>query len=222
VRRLFASYKHFAPKGAKAVIISQTTDNFERVAQVVAGGGVIAFRTDTFYGLGADPFDASAVQNIRDLKGREGDKPILIVISDTKEIDRLIPLRVKAFDDLAKRFWPGALTIIGQAAAELPNQLTAGTKTVGVRLPDDDRVRALIAACGGALTATSANVSGQPAARTAAEVESYFGQQIDLIVDGGATISSAPSTVVDATTSELKLVREGVIPWSEVRSAVSS
>jgi len=222
VRRLFASYKHFAPKGAKAVIISQTTDNFERVAQVIAGGGVIAFRTDTFYGLGADPFDASAVQNIRDLKGRGDDKPILIVISDTKEIDRLIPLRRKGFDDLAKRFWPGALTIIGQAAAELPNQLTAGTKTVGVRLPDDDRVRALIAACGGALTATSANVSGQPAARTAAEVESYFGQQIDLLVDDGATISSAPSTVVDATTSELKLVREGVIPWSEVRSAVSS
>src|SRR5689334_7875427 len=132
----------------------------------ITRGGVIAFRTDTFYGLGADPFKASAVQKIRELKGREDDKPILIVISDPKEVDRLIPFRAKAFDDLAKRFWPGALTIIGQAAAELPNQLTVGTETVGVRLPDDDRVRALIAACGGALTATSANVSGQPAART--------------------------------------------------------
>ena len=114
------------------------------------------------------------------------------------------------------------MTIIGHAATELPSQLTAGTKTIGVRLPDDDRVRALIEACGGALTATSANVSGQPPARTAAEVESYFGQQIDLSVDGGATTSESPSTVVDATTSELKLVREGVIPWSEVRSAISS
>ena len=193
-----------------------------QAAEVIARGGVIAFRTDTFYGLGADPFNASAVQKIRELKGREDDKPILIVISDTKEVDRLIPFRAKAFDDLAKRFWPGALTIIGQAAAELPNQLTVGTETVGVRLPDDDRVRALIAACGGALTATSANVSGQPPARTAAEVESYFGQRIDLIVDGGATTSESPSTVVDATTSELKLVREGVIPWSEVRSAIAS
>jgi len=204
------------------VIISQTTDNLRQITATIAGCGVIAFRTDTFYGLGADPFNASAVQKIRELKGREDDKPILIVISDTKEVDRLIPFRAKAFDDLAKRFWPGALTIIGQAAAELPNQLTGGTKTVGVRLPDDDRVRALIAACGGALTATSANVSGQPPARTAAEVASYFGQRIDLIVDGGATTSESPSTVVDATTSELKLVREGVIPWSEVRSALSS
>jgi len=204
------------------VIISQTTDNLRQITATIAGCGVIAFRTDTFYGLGADPFKASAVQKIRELKGREDDKPILIVISETKEIDRLVPFRAKAFDDLAKRFWPGALTIIGQAAAELPNQLTVGTKTVGVRLPDDDRVRALIAACGGALTATSANVSGQPAARTAAEVESYFGQQVDLIVDGGTTTSESPSTVVDATTSELKLVREGVIPWSEVRSALSS
>jgi L-threonylcarbamoyladenylate synthase len=144
------------------VIISQTADNLPQITATIAGCGVIAFRTDTFYGLGADPFNASAVQKIRELKGREDDKPILIVISDTKEVDRLIPFRAKAFDDLAKRFWPGALTIIGQAAAELPNQLTVGTKTVGVRLPDDDRVRALIAACGGALTATSANVSGQP------------------------------------------------------------
>lgn len=204
------------------MIISQTTDNLRQITATIAGCGVIAFRTDTFYGLGADPFNASAVQKIRELKGREDDKPILIVISDTKEVDRLIPFRAKAFDDLAKRFWPGALTIIGQAAAELPNQLTVGTKTVGVRLPDDDRVRALIAACGGALTATSANVSGQPPARTAAEVASYFGQRIDLIVDGGATTSESPSTVVDATTSELKLVREGLIPWSEVRSALSS
>lgn len=206
----------------KAVIISPTTDNLSQITATIARSGVIAFRTDTFYGLGADPFNASAVQKLRELKGREDDKPILIVISNTREIDRLIPLRTKAFDDLAKSFWPGALTIIGHAAPELPNQLTAGTKTVGVRLPDDDRVRALIAGCGGALTATSANVSGQPAARTAAEVESYFGQQIDLIVDGGATTSESPSTVVDATTSELKLVREGVIPWSEVRSALSS
>jgi L-threonylcarbamoyladenylate synthase len=183
---------------------------------------VIAFRTDTFYGLGADPFNASAVQKIRDLKGREEDKPILVVISDTKEINRLIPNRSRAFDELAERFWPGALTIIGRAAVNLPEEITAGAKSVGVRLPDDDRVRALIEACGGALTATSANVSGQPAARTAAEVEGYFGHHLDLIVDGGVTTSEAPSTVVDATTSELKLVREGVIPWSEVRSAISS
>jgi L-threonylcarbamoyladenylate synthase len=204
------------------VIIPQTTENLEHIAATIARGGVIAFRTDTFYGLGADPFSTSGVQKIRDLKGREDDKPILVVISHPREIDRLIPNRSRAFDDLTQRLWPGALTIIGRAADRLPEEVTAGTKTLGVRLPNDDRVRALIAACGGALTATSANVSGQPAARSAIEVESYFGQRIDLIVDGGATTSESPSTVVDAASDEVKLVREGVIPWREVRSALPS
>ena len=198
------------------MIVPQSSNNLEQIAATIAGGGVIAFGTDTFYGLGADPFNASAVQKIRKLKGRDDDKPILVVISDAQQIDRLISHRSKAFDALAKQFWPGALTIIGRAAEDLPEELTAGTKTVGVRLPDDDKVRGLIAACGGALTATSANVSGQPPARSAAEVEKYFGQQIDLIVDGGPTASESPSTVVDATSEELKLVREGVIQWRDL------
>jgi len=202
------------------VIIQQTTDNLDQIAATIKRGGVIAFRTDTFYGLGADPFNHSAVQKIRELKGREDDKPILVVVSDAKYIDRLIPDRSRAFDHLAEAFWPGALTIIGQAAAGLPEELSAGTKTIGVRLPDDDRVRASIEACGGALTATSANLSGQPPARTAAAVKDYFDERIDLIVDGGATTSDAPSTVVDATADEIKLVREGVIPWRDILSAL--
>lgn len=204
------------------MIIPQTTDNFEQIAATIKRGGVIAFRTDTFYGLGADPFNVSAVQKIRELKGREDNKPILVVISDTDQIDRLIPNRSKPFCVLMERFWPGALTIIGLASDQLPEQLTAGTKTVGVRLPNDDRVRALIAACGGALTGTSANLSGQPPARTAADAGEYFRNEIDVIVDGGAATSESPSTVVAATTGEIKLVREGVIPWTEVRSALYS
>jgi L-threonylcarbamoyladenylate synthase len=202
------------------MIIPQTTDNLEQIASTIDHGGVIAFRTDTFYGLGADPFNQAAVQKIRELKGREDDKPILVVISDTKYLARLIPHHSDAFDDLAGQLWPGALTIIGRAADSLPEELTAGTETVGVRLPDDDRVRALIGVCGGSLTATSANVSAQPPARTAAEVEQYFGKRIDLIVDGGATTSESPSTVVDATTDEVALVREGVISWTEILSAL--
>ena len=153
------------------MILEDSQASHQQAARIIARGGVIAFRTDTFYGLGANPFNLSAVQKIRQVKGREDDKPILVVISDSEEIDRLIPHRSKAFDDLTGRFWPGALTIIGQASNDMPGQLTAGTKTVGVRLPADDKVRALIAACGGTLTATSANVSGKPPARTAAEVE---------------------------------------------------
>ena len=200
------------------MIVPQTIENFDVIAEAIARGDVIAFRTDTFYGLGADPFNQSAVQKIRDLKGREDDKPILVVLSDIKHIDRLIRDHSRAFDNLAERLWPGPLTIIGRAADDLPNELTAATKTVGVRLPDDDKVRALIEACGGALTATSANPSGQPPARTAAAVANYFDERIDLVVDGGATTSDAPSTVVDATADEIKLVREGVIPWRDILS----
>ena len=201
------------------MIVQQTTDNLEQTTSAIKRGGIIAFRTDTFYGLGADPFNTSAIQKIREVKGREDDKPILVVISDPQQIDRLIQFRSKAFDELVRRFWPGALTIIGRAADDLPDELTAGTRTVGVRLPDDDKVRALIASCGGALTATSANVSGKPPARSAQDVENYFGQRIDLIVDGGPTTSESPSTVVDATAVKLKLVREGVIAWREIVAA---
>ncbi len=202
------------------MIIPQTTDNLEQITATIRRGGVIAFRTDTFYGLGADPFNLSAVQKIRELKAREDDKPILVVISEPKQLDRLISHRSKAFNNLTAQFWPGALTIIGRAGDELPEELTAGTKTVGVRLPDDDKVRALIAACGGALTATSANVSGQPPAHNAAEVEKYFGQRIELIVDGDPSKSESPSTVIDATTDEIKLVREGVISWRDILFAL--
>lgn len=204
------------------MILQQTTDNLEQIGATIARGGVIAFRTDTFYGLGADPFNLSAVQKIRELKGREDDKPILVVISHPEEINRLIPHRSKAFEDLTRRFWPGALTIIGRAADDLSEELTAGTQTVGVRLPNDDRVRALIDACGGVLTATSANVSGHPPSRTAVEVEKYFGRQIDVIVDGGVTTVESPSSVVDATTDEIKLVREGVVAWIDILSALDS
>jgi L-threonylcarbamoyladenylate synthase len=202
------------------VIVPQRAETFERVAAAVAGGGVVAFRTDTFYGLGADPFSSSAVQKIKSLKGREEHKPILVLISDLKPLDRLIEKRSPAFDDLAKRFWPGPLTIIGQATSDVPEELTAGTRTVGVRLPNDDQVRALVRACGGALTATSANPSGEGPARTVEEVSRYFEERIDLIVDGGAAKTDQPSTVVDARGTELKLIREGVIAWAEVQAAL--
>jgi L-threonylcarbamoyladenylate synthase len=205
----------------RSLIIAQSTETLARTAEIIARGGVIAFRTDTFYGLGADPFNASAVERVKDLKGREEHKPILVLISNVDQLDRLTENRPSAFDELAKAFWPGALTIIGKATAELPGELTAGTKSVGVRLPDDESVRSLVRACGGALTATSANPSGEPAARSAAEALKYFGERVDLIVDGGATKTDQPSTVVDTTSdNEVKLVREGGIPWDEIQLAL--
>jgi L-threonylcarbamoyladenylate synthase len=203
------------------LIIAQSRETFARIEDTIARGGVIAFRTDTFYGLGADPFNASAVQNVKDLKGREENKPILVLISDIEQLARLIENRSPAFDELAKRFWPGALTIIGEATGQLPSELTAGTKTVGVRLPADERVRSLVRACGGALTATSANLSGQPPALTAEEVAKHFGDSVDLIVNAGDAQADQPSTVVDASGAEVKLVREGAIPWAQIQTTLT-
>ncbi|HSV33079.1 MAG TPA: L-threonylcarbamoyladenylate synthase [Pyrinomonadaceae bacterium] len=196
--------------------VSQTIQSLAQIAEVVFGGGVIAFRTDTFYGLGADPFNREAVKRIKKLKEREGTKPILVIISDQDQIERFIVERSESFESLAQRFWPGPLTLIGKAAAGLPGEITAGTGTVGLRLPDDQDVRALLRACGGALTATSANPSNENPAKSAQHVENYFGSTIDLIVDGGDARVDRPSTVVDVTGVEPKLVREGVILWSEI------
>jgi len=203
------------------VLISQRTESFPQLSSVIARGGVIAFRTDTFYGLGADPLNVAAVRRIKRLKGREERKAILIVISDRKHVGRFIYHPSATFNLLAETFWPGPLTLIGQASAEVPFEVTAGTETVGVRLPGDDKVRALIEACGGALTATSANPAHEAPAKTAAEVHAYFGDQIDLIVDDGAARSDQPSTVVDACASEPRLIREGVIAWAEIQKALN-
>ena len=196
--------------------LSVTPELLEAAARTITGAGVVAFRTDTFYGLGADPFNQDAVRRVKQLKGREDNKPILIVISDYDQLDRFISSVRPAFHLLAKKFWPGALTLIGAARSELPHGITAGTKTVGVRLPNDDRVRLLVRACGGALTATSANPSHAAPATTARQVQEYFGDVIDLIVDDGEAQRDRPSTVVDVSQDEPRLIREGVIPWSLV------
>jgi L-threonylcarbamoyladenylate synthase len=181
------------------------------VGEIIKKGGVIAFRTDTFYGLGADPFNTAAVERIRELKGREDDKPILLLISDVDEIERVVTERSREFIRLAVKFWPGPLTIVGKAATDLPDGITAGTGTVGVRLPADTSVRDLVRECGGTLTATSANPAGHDAARSADDVRNYFPEGLDLIIDGGQVAAIEPSTVVDATTSPPRIVREGAI-----------
>lgn len=204
------------------MIIRQSAESLLQISEVISRGGVIAFRTDTFYGLGVDPFNVSAVQKIKQLKGREDGKPILIVISDREHVSRFVQEPSAVFQSLAAKFWPGPLTLIGRAQAEIPNDITSGTGTVGLRLPDDDEVRALVRACGGALTATSANPSGNRPAATAQEVENYFANAVDLIVDGGAARTNRPSTVVDVTGVELKLIREGVIEWAAISTSAAN
>ena len=178
-------------------------------ARIISEGGVIAFRTDTVYGLGADPFAATAVARIKALKGREENKPILLLIADASMAERFIADRSQQFEEVARKFWPGPLTIVGRAVANMPPEITAGTGTVGVRVPADASVRDLLRECGGALTATSANPAGSEPARSAEEVREYFGDQIDLILDGGEVTANEPSTVVDVTSTPMRIIRKG-------------
>lgn len=187
-------------------------------ATTIARGGVIAFRTDTFYGLGADPFNRSAVQRIKQLKGSRN--PILIIISDRDALSRFISEPTPNFVLLAERFWPGPLTLIGTAAAAVEDEITAGTQTVGVRIPGDENVRALVRACGGALTATSANPSRERPATSAEQVSRYFGNTIDLIIDDGEVGIDQPSTVVDVSLAEPRLIREGAIAWASIKAKI--
>ena len=189
------------------MILKDNAETRTEAAGVIAAGGVIAFRTDTFYGLGADPFNPRAIQKIRLLKGREDAKPILLLISDESEVDRFVQ-QSEFFKLVARKHWPAPLTLIGASRPE-------------VRLPDDDNVRALVRACGGALTATSANVSGQPPARNAREVESYFPAGIDLIVDGGEVTATEASTVLDVSSSEPLLIREGAVSREQLKDFLS-
>jgi L-threonylcarbamoyladenylate synthase len=204
------------------MIASDSQSTRLRAADIIKAGGIVAFRTDTFYGLGADPFNKEALAALRELKGREAAKPILVIISDETQAERFIVGRSRLFDQVCKQHWPGPLTIVVRARREVPIELTAGTGTIGVRLPDDERVREFVRACGGALTATSANQAGEPPARTAQEVARSFPIGLDLIVDGEAARGDQPSTVLDLSNGEPRLIREGALSKQELAKTFAS
>lgn len=204
------------------MILRDNRETRARAAAAVKTGGLVAFRTDTFYGLGADPFDRAALQHLLALKGREEGKPILLVIADASEVARFNARGSKLFEAVSARHWPGALTLVVSARTELPPELTAGTGTIGLRLPADREVREFVRACGGALTATSANRAGEPPARTAGEVAQAFPDGLALIIDGGAARSAEPSTVLDVSRTEPRLIREGAVRWRELQETIRS
>jgi L-threonylcarbamoyladenylate synthase len=193
------------------MLLADNDKTREVAARTIKAGGVIAFRTDTFYGLGADPFNRVALRKIHALKGREDGKPLLVIISDASLAERLIADQSKLFKAVVSRHWPGPITLVGKARGEVPAELTAGTGTIGARLPDDERVRDFVRAMGGVLTATSANLAGEPAARTALEVAGYFPTELDLIVDGGPAPGGLASTVLDVSGPTARLIREGAV-----------
>jgi L-threonylcarbamoyladenylate synthase len=191
----------------------------EEAAAVARAGGMLAMPTDSFYGLGVNPFDAAAVRRLCAVKGRDEGKPILVLIADRAQLKDLVGPLPAAATALMDRFWPGPLTIVCPAAPALPEVLTAGTGTIGVRLAAQPLLAKLLRHAG-PLTGTSANRSGDAPARTAREVERVFGGDVELILDGGPSIATTPSTVVDATGRSVRLVREGPVTWTAIQNVL--
>lgn len=182
-----------------------------RCRAVIDAGGVIAYPTDTFYGLGVDPRNPRAVRKVFAIKGREADQPILLLLHDRNDVSAWASEVAPSALRLMERFWPGPLTLVFRAGPQVLPELTAGTGAIGLRVPGNDLTRALLGAVGGSLTGTSANRSGRPSPRTANEVRRELGGSIDLIIDGGPAAEVLPSTVVDVTEDPPRLIRQGAI-----------
>jgi len=190
----------------------------ELVAASIEAGQVVALPTDTFYGLAVDPVNLRAVDRIYELKDRKRHKPLSLLISDVSEAYALARGCDDAFDRLAERFWPGPLTIIVKAGTKLPLRVTANTGNVALRVPEAAIPRAVVAKLGLPITATSANLNGLPECTWAGCVRDQLGDQIPLIVDGGATMRSIPTTIVDLSgeSGAWTILREGAIPTYEI------
>lgn len=182
-------------------------------------GGVIAFPTDTVYGIGASLEHPAALRRIYDLKGRQPDKPLPILIARVEVLDQLSPDVDERLVDLAEQFWPGALTIVVPAADHLPAEVKAPDNTIGVRLPNHSIPLTIAERAGGAIATTSANHSGRDAAHSASEIRDAFGTEIDLILDGGFAPQSNPSTVIRVVDGEIIMLRAGVISEEELKQA---
>lgn len=196
------------------------TETFEdaaylEIVSLLRAGGVIGFPTDTAYGLGADPFNEAAVDRIFEIKGRSETKPILLVVASVQMAEGITE-PVNVFYDLARKFWPGPLTMILPAAKLVPLKLTGGTRTVGVRWPDAAFATQLIKRFGKPITATSANRSGLPSAVTGEEVRSQLDDSVDALIDGGPLPSRGGSTLIDLTADPPILLREGPISFDSL------
>ncbi len=198
--------------GSNSLAGSVTAAELAEAATIVAQGGVVAFPTETTYGLAVDPFNPEALAKLFLLKRRPEHKPLLVLVEEVSALAVLASEVPERFQPLMAACWPGPLTLIFPARPGLPRLLTGGTGTVGIRISSHPLARGLGRQLGRPLTATSANLSGWPPATTAAEVSKQLGRGLDYLLDGGATAGGLGSTIVALAGSGVKLIRAGVIP----------
>ena len=191
-----------------------------QAASVLRGGGLVAFPTETVYGLGALALDADAVRRIFAAKGRPADNPLIVHIADIAEVGQIAAAWPDAAERLARRFWPGPLTLIVPRSAAVPDATTAGGRTVAVRVPAHPVALALLRATGAPIAAPSANRSTELSPTRAEHVLRGLDGRIDLVLDAGPTTGGVESTVLDVTTSPPRLLRPGLIGPAELEAVI--
>ncbi len=195
-------------------------DLISEAALIIKSGGVISFPTRYLYGLGADAFNADAVDRIFKIKQRPYNKPLLVLVDKSKDLTRLVRNVPSVATHIMERFWPGEVTIVFEAKDSLPENLIAGTDRIGVRMPEHPVALALTNSVKGPITATSANITGQDGCSRVQDLDPLIADKLDLILDAGPLKGGIGSTVIDVTVDPPKILREGAVSSTVILAAL--
>lgn len=198
--------------------LSTSDDDLAQAGEIIRGGGLVAFPTETVYGLGANALDAEACARIYAAKGRPSDNPLIVHLDAPEGLARYVSQLPERARPLLNKFWPGPLTVILKKSAAIPLQVTGGLDTVAIRIPGNDTARRLIGAAGVPVAAPSANVSGRPSPTSARHVLSDLSGKIDAVVDGGPCAFGIESTIIDLSEDPPRLLRPGPLTLSQLES----
>ena len=188
--------------------------------EILRAGGVLAFPTETFYGLGADARRKAAVEKVFRLKGRTFSNPISVIVDSDRAVSPLVEAVPATARLLMQTFWPGALTLLFSASPAVLHRLSAGTGKIGIRVSSHPVARLIAQGLAGPVTATSANLSGGPECASADEVIGVFGDRLDAVIDGGITAGGLGSTILDVTVFPPRMIREGVISTAQIQDVL--
>lgn len=200
-------------------VLKATKNNIMAAAQIVRRGGLVVYPTETVYGLGCDPLNVQAVKCVLDVKG-DRKKPLPVLAASLVDADKVAFVSPNG-KKLAAKFWPGQLTMVFPKKPALPDFVTFGWDSVGLRIPDNNVALQLISLSGGLLIGSSANRTGEEPARRVQEISGELNEMVDVVLDGGAAVQGRPSTVVDLTSEKPRIVREGPISLKAILYALA-
>ena len=206
------------------MIRQESAEIWLQAAQVIEQGGLVVFPTDTVYGVGCDPYNVAAIERVYEAKSRSHMKALPLLLSDVsvlRQVTRISQETNKHLEALGRSFWPGALTVVVAKALDLPDEL-GSSRTIAVRVPNHTGLRGFIRSCGGAIAATSANLSGEPDALDAVHAEAYLGRWVEIVVDGGRVRGGVASTVVDCTGRAPVILRSGPISLDSINRVLEA